>query len=156
MTSELDSRAERANPSFTVTRPRLNRALDAAAEDGVALVVGPAGYGKSVLLRQWLASTSRHRVGWLRLDARDDDGERLARRLVAALAAIDPGIGEVALEHAVEEGPMMGDHFVARMLEELQTVPSGLLVIDEADTLRNPRLLLELRALIEHSPPSLS
>jgi LuxR family transcriptional regulator, maltose regulon positive regulatory protein len=151
-----DTRSQRGNPPFAIPRPRLVRALDAAAEEGLALVVGPAGYGKSVLLRQWLASTSRDRVGWLGLDARDDDGERLARRLVAALAAVEPGIGEVALEQAVEGGRMMGDHFVARLLEELDGAPPGLLVIDEADTLSNPRLLLELRALIEHSSPSLS
>jgi LuxR family maltose regulon positive regulatory protein len=143
-------------PSFAVARPRLVRALEAAADERVTLVVGPAGYGKSVLLRQWLASTSRERVGWLGLDARDDDGERLARRLVAALAAIEPGIGEVALEHAVQGGRMMGDQFVARLLEELDRTPPGLLVIDEADTLSNPRLLLELRALLEHAPPSLT
>jgi LuxR family transcriptional regulator, maltose regulon positive regulatory protein len=151
-----DTRTQRGSPPFAIPRPRLVRALDAAVEDGVALVVGPAGYGKSVLLRQWLASTSRDRVGWLGLDARDDDGERLARRLVAALAAVEPGIGEVALEHAADGGRMMGDHFVARLLEELDGAPPGLLVIDEADTLGNPRLLLELRALMEHSPASLS
>ena len=149
-------RSEQGNPSFAIPRLRLVRVLEAAAEAKVALVVGPAGYGKSVLLRQWLASTPRTRVGWLGLDARDDDGERLARRLVAALAALEPGIGEFALEHAAEGGRMMGDQFVARLLEELHGAPSGLLVIDEVDTLSNPRLQLELQALIEHSPPSLS
>jgi LuxR family maltose regulon positive regulatory protein len=153
----LDTRARQVGaPAFALSRPRLLRALDGAAGQRVALVVAPAGYGKSVLLRQWLASTSRTGVGWLGLDARDDDGERLARRLVAALAAVEPGIGEVALEHAVEGGRMMGDQFVARLLEELEGAPPGLLVIDEADTLRNPRLLLELRALLEHAPPSLT
>ncbi len=150
------SRSERGKVPFAIPRPRLVRALDAATEAKVALVVGPAGYGKSVLLRQWLARTARMRVGWLGLDGRDDDGERLARRLVAALAALDPGVGEVALEHAAEGGRMMGDTFVARLLQELDASPPGVLVIDEVDTVRNPRLLLELRALIEHSPPSLS
>ena len=41
-------------------------------------------------------------------------------------------------------------------LEELQRMTPAVLVLDEVDTLTNDRLLLDLRALIQHSSPNLS
>jgi LuxR family maltose regulon positive regulatory protein len=126
--------------------------LDAAVEGKSTLVQAPAGFGKSMLLRQWVANHKGAPLAWLSLDARDEDGGRLATRLVGALSVLERGIGTVALERVARTGTMMGDQFVAQLLEELELVGPGVLVVDEVDSLTNPRIHLELRALVEHSP----
>src|SRR4051794_8769543 len=54
-----------------VARPRLVRRLSGAPEASVALVVAPAGYGKTTLLRQWQAAAPRPFI-WI--DGADDAG----------------------------------------------------------------------------------
>ena len=58
----------------------------------VVAVVAPPGYGKSTLLAQW-AHRRQPRVGWLSVDAWDNDPAVLLTYLAAALArieAVDP------------------------------------------------------------------
>jgi LuxR family maltose regulon positive regulatory protein len=74
-----------------VARPELVARLDATLEAGhrLTLVSAPAGFGKTTLLSDWISHleqrASRTRVGWLALDAGDDDLTRLLTHLVAAL-----------------------------------------------------------------------
>ena len=55
------------------------------------LVCAPAGYGKTVLLADWVVC-GRHPTAWLSLDAGDNDPVRFWRHLVAALERARPGI----------------------------------------------------------------
>jgi LuxR family maltose regulon positive regulatory protein len=48
------------------------------------LVCAPAGYGKTVLLADWVRR-GRRPVGWLSLDSGDNDPARFWRHAVAAL-----------------------------------------------------------------------
>ena len=77
-----------AMPPHIVERPRLTQLLD-EANARIVLLVAPAGYGKTTLARQWLASDSRTAV-WFRATASSADvavlGSGLAR-------AIDSGLG---------------------------------------------------------------
>jgi ATP/maltotriose-dependent transcriptional regulator MalT len=77
-----------AVPPHIVDRPRLTQLLD-EANARIVLLVAPAGYGKTTLARQWLASDSRTAV-WFRATASSADvavlGSGLAR-------AIDSGLG---------------------------------------------------------------
>jgi LuxR family transcriptional regulator, maltose regulon positive regulatory protein len=55
-----------------VLRPRLAERLDEGLGEGLVLVCAPAGYGKTVLLAEWVWR-GRHPVAWLSLDAGDND-----------------------------------------------------------------------------------
>ena len=57
------------------------------------LVTAPAGYGKTTLLAQWAAESARP-CAWVTLDRADQDAERLASSISAALDAvgIEPGL----------------------------------------------------------------
>ena len=59
----------------------------------LVLVSAPAGFGKTTLLAQWLASGAVARVAWLSLDAGDGDVRRFLTQLVAAVHAADAGVG---------------------------------------------------------------
>ena len=73
-----------------VLRARLADQLDDGVGRGVALVVAPAGYGKTVLLAEWVRAATRP-AAWLSLDAADNDPARFWRHVVAALEALYPG-----------------------------------------------------------------
>ena len=65
-----------------VPRPRLAQRLDEGRGRGLVLACAPAGYGKTVLLAEWVRR-GRHPVAWLSLDAGDDDPARFWRHAVA-------------------------------------------------------------------------
>ena len=83
--SKLRSPASR--PGLVPRTTLVNRLL--ASEAPIVSVVGPAGYGKTTLLDQWLAST-RLSSSWVTLDERDNDVGVLAGYLAAALHTIEP------------------------------------------------------------------
>ena len=55
-----------------VPRLRLAERLDEGLGEGLVLVCAPAGYGKTVLLAEWVWR-GRNPVAWLSLDAGDND-----------------------------------------------------------------------------------
>ena len=67
-----------------VLRPRLAGRLYEGLAQGLVLVCAPAGYGKTVLLAEWVRSGQRP-AAWLSLDAADNDPARFWRHAVAAL-----------------------------------------------------------------------
>ena len=76
----------------SMPRPRLADRLDEGLRRGVVLVCVPAGYGKTVLLADWVRR-GPWPVAWLSLDVGDNDPVRsLARHTVAALDGAVPGI----------------------------------------------------------------
>lgn len=72
-----------------VARPRLMARLDRSVKLPLTLVVAPAGFGKTTLVAQWLASIATP-AAWLTLDARDEDAARFVTHFVAAVAAVTP------------------------------------------------------------------
>jgi LuxR family maltose regulon positive regulatory protein len=75
-----------------VPRPRLAGRLEEGLARGLVLVCAPAGYGKTVLLADWVRRAG-FPAAWLSLDAGDNDPARFWRHAVAALDRARPGIG---------------------------------------------------------------
>jgi hypothetical protein len=75
--------------STLVTRPRLLDMLNEGLNRKLTLISAPAGFGKTTLLSEWLAtSRASARLGlaaWLSLDEGDNDPARFLAYLVAAL-----------------------------------------------------------------------
>jgi LuxR family transcriptional regulator, maltose regulon positive regulatory protein len=83
-TADLD------DPGGLVARPGLVAALDAAGDGCVVVLSAPAGYGKTMLLREWEAA-ARRPFAWVGLDERDADPDRLLARVTRALRACRTG-----------------------------------------------------------------
>src|SRR5437764_442174 len=131
-------------PSGTVVRrERLLRLLDAAARRRVTLVVGPAGYGKTTLLSQWVAWNRSRHVAWLGLHPNDDDPVRLQRRFRAAM---EPIVGTVGAVGAVGTGE--GDFDGQHRPGELPLV----LVLDDVEAISNRTLCQRLAADLDAMP----
>jgi LuxR family maltose regulon positive regulatory protein len=72
-------------PSQFVSRPRLLEVL-ADRPEGVMLVSAPPGYGKTLLLADWVHRAGAAATAWVNLDSGDNDVERLCAAIAAALA----------------------------------------------------------------------
>ena len=107
-----------------VPRPRLAERLDEGLGEGLVLVCAPAGYGKTVLLAEWVWR-GRHPVAWLSLDVGDNDPARFWPHAVAALDRVRPGISE-------RVGPLFGapappsfEPLVAALVNEVAAQPDA-------------------------------
>ena len=103
-------------PRSMVQRPGLERRLDAVPAGGLGLVVASAGSGKSVLVRQWLASQDGSPAGSLALTRRHDDPAVLAKDLTALVrtVAADPAAGRRRELRAADPGDLDAREEVTR------------------------------------------
>lgn len=143
-------------PAGFIARPELVELLDAAAAGPLTVVVAPAGFGKSLLLQDWLSGDGARSTIWLPLDDRDDDGRRLAARLVAGLNGVDPGIGTQALERGDRSGSSLGEDFIACLVADLEVAEPAVLVVDAIEKLTDPFVRRDLLTLIDRAPSTLS
>ncbi|HVO54258.1 MAG TPA: LuxR C-terminal-related transcriptional regulator [Solirubrobacterales bacterium] len=136
--------ADRPLGSMVERRRLLEKA--AGAGTAVVLVQAPAGYGKSVLLRQWEASDARPFASILLGPAHDDPAVLLAA-LIEALAPIE------ALPSSISSplrAPQPNVEVIARRLEEwfAKREIDSVLALDEVEHLRSPTSLRILEALV--------
>ena len=139
-----------------VRRSRLLDRLDRGDQVRLALVVGPAGAGKTMLLADWLAASPERPSAWLSCDAADADPARFVAAIIEAAryGFGQPSIGEDARQLIGLDGEVSADA-VAALADDLD-VPDGVrvLVIDDFH-LAGAASADTLRWLVEYHPPSL-
>ena len=116
-----------------VPRPRLAQRLDEGRGRGLVLACAPAGYGKTVLLAEWVRRV-RHPVAWLSLDAGDNDPARFWRHAVAALDRVRPGISRADGPAARPPAASSFERLVTALINELAAgseADQPLLVLDD-------------------------
>ncbi|MCW5849548.1 MAG: AAA family ATPase [Anaerolineae bacterium] len=137
-------------------RPRLVAQLAAASHKPLTLVSGPAGFGKTTLVNEWLNQLDDRRIAWLSLDADDNDTARFCQYLVAALQTLDPAIGASALALLQVTPPAPPAAIVATLVNDINTcLDRAWLVLDDSHLLDNPAIHQALAYLVEHLPPAL-
>src|ERR1700704_937262 len=120
-----------------VARPRIVRALEGGRDAALTLVAAPAGYGKTMAVRAWSAS-SEMALAWVTLDAGDNDPVRFWTYVATAVDRVREGLGRRALqrlpvsgipvETAVDElmnGIAAFGREVALVLDDFHTVTDG-------------------------------
>lgn len=128
-----------------VHRPRLVDRLESSREP-LTLVSAPAGSGKSVLVADWLTSTSRP-AAWLSLDTMDNDPSRLSAHLGASLRASSDS-SFASLAHAFDPSarpPPEIDDLTERFLEVAE---GAVLVLDDVHLLVQSSALQIVEALV--------
>ncbi len=80
-------------PVDLVARDRLLERMDRTLEVPLTLVVAPAGYGKSLLVSQWIERHG-HAIGWVSLDEGDSDLRVFLDYLTVAVDTLSPGACE--------------------------------------------------------------
>ena len=125
-----------------VPRARLADQLDDGVGRGVALVVAPAGYGKTVLLAEWVRAATRP-AAWLSLDAADNDPARFWRHVVAALEALYPGIRGRVGSLLGPPAPLSFDGVVTGLINEIAADPderATVMVLDDYHVIEEPAI----------------
>jgi LuxR family transcriptional regulator, maltose regulon positive regulatory protein len=113
-------------------RSGLQSLLQASLQAKLCLVAAPAGSGKTTLLAQWRAVAGGGRVAWVSLEESDNDPTRFWSYLVAALGAVEPGVGTVALRALRGPSVELERVVVPSLVNDLATVGAPLvLVLDD-------------------------
>jgi LuxR family maltose regulon positive regulatory protein len=154
-------------PEF-VPRERLRRALDLAEAGQVVLLSAPAGYGKTVLLADWVRTGGDQQTAWVSLDSDDNDPRRFWSAVVNSLLALassrasrglspEPAAGLARLAELTALPGMAGD---VDVVEEVAGVLEALdqpmrLVLDDVHELTGRDALRGLARLVRRRPAGL-
>ncbi|MEQ7738575.1 helix-turn-helix transcriptional regulator, partial [Escherichia coli] len=106
-------------PRGAIARARLHKRLARAAQSRLTLVSAPAGFGKTTLLAEWLASGPGGSVAWVSLDRRDNDPGLFWSYVVTAVSAAAGGAGAEALS-VLRSGQTPVEPLLATVLNDLQ------------------------------------
>lgn len=148
-------------PPDALPRPRLLQRLLAHQQRRVLLIAGPAGYGKTTLLRQFIAEAQRPAV-WYTLDESDTDPTVFLEYLLAAFTAL---AGDAQFAPAARA--MLGSADAARQPEAVLAtllsaadtgLPEGfILALDDVHRLAGAEVVLRLLdLLVQHAPPGVT
>ncbi len=140
-----------------IRRPRLtDRLLAGVASPGAwALLSGPAGFGKTTLLGEFIERYPK-RVAWLSLDAADNDPVRFWTYFIAACQSIRPGLGEAALALFRSPQPVPVEAVPTVLINDLAGQEHDfVLVLDDYHLLQDQTIHAAMYFLLEHVPDPL-
>jgi LuxR family maltose regulon positive regulatory protein len=144
-----------------VSRQRLMHRLDECLDPNVslALICGPAGYGKTTLVSEWLQlslKTHSQKAAWLTLEHGDNDLTRFATYFVRALQRINPHVGKGALKLLQTHKPAKAPVLATLLINELNEIHERFfLVLDDYHLISSEAIQTFMSFLIEHQPPAL-
>ena len=132
------------------------RALFARLADAerIVQISAPAGSGKTVLMRSWIAEAGlARRAAWVPVDSEERDPQRFWLSVLGALRETAPGS---ALVQALTAAPDLdGWAITERLLADLAPLAARIwLVIDDVHKL-GPDALRQLELLVLRAPPAL-
>ncbi len=141
----------RLNPDL-VERPHLVRQLDSASTAALTVITAPAGFGKTTLLADWLATVSGPSA-WLALDEEDNDLARFTAYLVAAIRSVFPRGVQAVTDLLNASGTPNALQLSAALSNALGEVPDDfVLVLEDYHLIRNPDIHTLLGYLLRHFP----
>jgi LuxR family transcriptional regulator, maltose regulon positive regulatory protein len=162
-----------------VARPRLRMRLDEALQRQLTLISAPAGFGKTVLVSEWLATSNfvrdclptgipetesaNNQAGaqspkfcWLSLDEGDNDPVRFFAHFLAALRTVAPHLGQLA--ELVLQAPQLPavETLMPALINDLAGSAYPLIfVLDDYHVVETPTVHQALGFLLDHLPPPL-
>lgn len=112
-----------------VPRTRLTDRLE--QDYRLALVVAPAGWGKSSVVREWCAQSAAAApsVAWISLDAGDNDSTRFLLYLAAAFDRAQPGLGEATRSLLQSPQPLPAETVLTVLLNEISALARSLILV---------------------------
>ena len=138
-----------------VARASLFARLSAVAGRAVTLISAPAGSGKTVLLRSWIAVEGlASRTAWVTVDRGELDPQHFWLQVVGAIRAIADA--NELVEPRTPTPEFDGQAFVDRLIAELDGLDDQVvLVIDDLHELASAEADRQLQRLLARRPPRL-
>jgi LuxR family maltose regulon positive regulatory protein len=140
-----------SQPAHVVDGPALRRKLDAVIDHRIALIVAPAGAGKSVLLGQWAETRPELQFVWLEIVTSDDDPVWFRRRLLNGLSEVEPAFGALSPLMSMH-GKGLGDAFLDDLAVQMMELPEVIIVLEDLHQLSNAALISDLARLSDLLP----
>jgi LuxR family maltose regulon positive regulatory protein len=146
-------------PPGHLTRPRLLELLDRGGPGDLTLLSAGPGYGKTVLLTEWVSRRQDSLAAWVSLDA-DDHAVRFWALLLEALRrtrAISPEDRLWTLgQYGGADPRFVQEHLLPALADAVSGLDHPLvLVIDDFHFMKDPRVLSALGTLVRHPLPRL-
>lgn len=144
-------------PSKVVVRSNLVKQLTDGLTSGrkLTLLSAPAGFGKSTLISEWIATCGRP-AAWLSLDENDNDPARYLVYFIGALKTISPNLGAEILNILQDPQSPPVDSVLTALLNEIMTIPHNfILVLDDYHLTDSTSVDDVLTFLIDHIPPQM-
>jgi LuxR family maltose regulon positive regulatory protein len=134
-----------------VERRALFEQLSATPPGGVTVVSGPAGSGKTVLVRSWLeAAGLAARAAWVPVERGERDGQSFWLCVVEALAG---AVGDEQMGRVTPAPGLRGEAVVDRLLADLESLEeSAVLVIDDVHELQSASAKASLEFFLARLP----
>ncbi|MBO0790875.1 MAG: LuxR family transcriptional regulator, partial [Ktedonobacteraceae bacterium] len=151
--------------SSLVRRERLLALLDGATSRALTLIWAPAGFGKTTLVGQWIASRSAHEqvppISWISLEKEDNDPARFWRYVISACRNFHARLSEAALTQ-LSGGfhQSFEQHFQESVLPSFLNAMAlhnchGLLVLEDYHVIADPAIHETLAFFLDRLPDSL-
>ena len=142
----------------TVARELLLARLDEALTTKLALVVAPAGWGKTTSLVAWAVhaagATPSCRVAWITLDESDDDPHRFWCYVATALDRAGASVTDGVLSSLRVSSVDPIEFAVPQLLNDLTSDPGcQVLVLDDYQTVADRRIEESLEYFLTYLPP---
>ena len=148
--SQLDLRTSPpAVPPRLVDRTRLHQRLSRGGRGTVTLVSAGPGFGKTLLVADWLASF-RGRTAWLSLDRPDNDLRMFWADVLAALGAGDVLPPDSQIRELVPAATFGGPEILRIRAGLSELTAPAVLVLDDLDQVHSPGVLDSLSTFLEH------
>jgi LuxR family maltose regulon positive regulatory protein len=137
-----------------VPRPRLVERLNQGLRLGrrLTLVSAPAGFGKTTLLSEWVATVGEP-VVWLSLDEGDNDPARFLTYLVAALQGADSTVGRGVQAMLQGPQPPPPEALLTSLINDVAAMSNPLvLILDDYHLIHTLPIHQQLAFLLAHMP----
>lgn len=139
-----------------VARPRLLQRLEQGRACKLTLLSAPAGFGKTTLLAQWLA-TQRTPVAWLSLEPADNEPVRFFSYVITALQTLSPEIGNTALAWLQSTHDVPLEVILTALTNDLaqRSMADFTLFLDDYQVISAQAVTDGMLFLLEHLPPQM-
>jgi LuxR family maltose regulon positive regulatory protein len=144
-------------PATFVPRVALREAVDReTARADVTLVCAPAGYGKTLLLADWVGATGDADKAWVSVDGDDNQADRFFAAVLGAIRACAMVPPESRLHDLAAPYRSGVAGFLAELVDAIQVLPGTLsLVLDGIHDVVDADTVHGLTTLIRHQPGNL-
>jgi len=142
-------------PSTVIQRDELLARLDVGLTKKVSLVAAPTGFGKTTLVRMWIANRD-FPSAWVTLDDGDNDSTRFWTYVCSALRTLASSLGKATLSMLMSPQPPSFETLLTPLLNDLTRLKkSCVLVLDDMHAINSADINEGISFLIQHLPESL-
>ncbi|MFQ5661026.1 MAG: LuxR C-terminal-related transcriptional regulator [Gammaproteobacteria bacterium] len=144
--------------SGLLARRRLMQLISGCRDYTLTVVRAPAGYGKTTALAQWHNATLEggNLIGWLSLDAEDNDAHRFYAHLVAAVRPVCEDFGNTILGQLDTGVQVHAETIAVAIINEFALLKTpAFLVLDDYHYLSNSEIIKAIAYVAESAPLNL-